>query len=186
LRLTFWQQPPLTPSLIRRTITFKVAMNSWSSLGSRHCQQCVNQTQPSFLIDGQGFEHDPLSSDAGSLPPPPLSTFGKPCSDLHRYKSHRRPRSEPSHRTFHMFSKNGQRLLLKVVSLFKGRRSSVTTDHKSPPLPTPEQPSTIQAKNLRIHRCYYFAARNCKGWTIGRSPHDACESCWVSFHHIST
>lgn len=35
------------------------------------------------------------------------------------------------------------------------------------------------SQELKCHRCYYFAARNCNGWTMGGSHGDACEQCLV-------
>jgi hypothetical protein len=161
-------------------------MNFWPRIGNLHCQQHVDQTHVLSLVDKQGIKHDFLSSDRRPLSPPPPSTFVQSYSDLRRYKRYRRSRSKPPRRTFHLFSPNGPTSPYKIVSLFRGKRNSIPMDHKSPPPPMAEQPLTIQeAKDVQMHRCYYFAARNCKGWTIGRSPHDACESCWVSFHHYS-
>ena len=39
------------------------------------------------------------------------------------------------------------------------------------------------AQEVACHRCYYFAARNCKGWVMGGTHGDACEQCLVG-HHI--
>ena len=50
----------------------------------------------------------------------------------------------------------------------------------SKPLPPPPPP---MAEELKCQRCYYFAARNCRGYVLGGSHGDACDSCAVSHHN---
>lgn len=67
-----------------------------------------------------------------------------------------------------------------VASILQGERYSKSTVKPLPPLHTRALPPPVETMELGCYRCYYFAARNCKGWTMGGSSNDACETCLAS------
>jgi len=69
--------------------------------------------------------------------------------------------------------------LPKLQTSFTAPQRKSSNVHKEKPLPAAPIPP---AQELSCHRCYYYAARNCKGWVLGGSHGDACEQCLVRFH----
>ncbi|KXL46894.1 hypothetical protein M433DRAFT_142882 [Acidomyces richmondensis BFW] len=64
--------------------------------------------------------------------------------------------------------------LPKLQTSFTAPQRKNSNAYKEKPLPAAPIPA---AQELSCHRCYYYAARNCKGWVMGGSHGDACEQC---------
>jgi hypothetical protein len=79
-----------------------------------------------------------------------------------------------------------ERISPTAATFLHGKRHSNLTNPPNKPLlglPAQAAQSAVQTRELTCHRCYYFAARNCKGWTIGGSSNDACDPCLVSYRN---
>jgi hypothetical protein len=184
-RRRFQNQPPCTFRPTRRTDSIDESeTNFWSSPDGQPYGQRTDQICPPLSTDGRAIEHDSFGNDEKSLLSPPLSSRGKSCFGLCGFRCHQPSKPKPTRSTFPLLSSNGLKFTLDVVKKFNSRKNRETGTQVPSLLTTQGMPPVVLGEEFSVHRCYYFAARNCKGWTVGRSPHDACESCWVSFHHM--
>jgi hypothetical protein len=179
-------QYPQTPSSTRRTDPTGENENiPWSSPDGQYYVHSANQTPPLSPSEKLGFETNTPGRNTRPFLLLPFPNSDKLCFNTQVSESGQPSARGSTHNTFSRLSNGSRKLLPDVVSFLNDRRNSHRTYQT---LPTPlasEIPPSVQAGGLIAHRCYYFAARNCKGWTIGCLPDDACESCRVSVHHMS-
>jgi hypothetical protein len=176
---------PRTPSLSRSIYSSSESINAMSQLDN---QQNLNHTRP--LTPAWEEDHEEANSsgdDSKSILSVSLAKSLKPRLRLRNFSLHRR--SDPTlQRSNSSRPTSGDSSSSKIVSpktptFFHGKRHSNPTQAPNKPLPalpTQETESVAKSQELTCHRCYYFAARNCKGWTMGGSSEDACETCLVS------
>jgi hypothetical protein len=180
-------QHPQTPSSTRRTnSTGENETTLWSSPDGQYYVHSVNQTSPLSPLEKLGFESNTPGRNMKPFLLLPFLNSDKLCFNTQVSESAQPSARGPTHNTFFRLSNGSRKLLPDVVSFLDDRRKSHRTYRTLPTPPASEIPSSVQAGGLSAHRCYYFAARNCKGWTIGCLSDDACESCRVSLHHMSS
>jgi hypothetical protein len=174
---------PRTPSL-----TSSYSSTESINMSALDTQQNLNHTRP--LTPACEEEHEEANSsgdDSKSVLSLSLARSLKPRLRLRNFSLHRRSdptlqRSNSSRPT--SGDSSSSKISPNVATFFHGKRHSNPTQAPNkplPPLPTQEAHSAAPSQELTCHRCYYFAARNCKGWTMGGSSNDACEACLVSF-----
>lgn len=170
---------PRTPSLSRSAYSSTESINTtmWDNMSY---QPTCNQTRPLTPACEEEAEGNSSGDDSKSVLSLSLSRSLKPRLRLRNFSLHRR--SEPQlSRSNSSRPTSGDSSTSKSPKFFQGKRYSNPTTKPLPPLPAQAVPPPVQTHELSCHRCYYFAARNCKGWTMGGSSNDACESCLVSF-----
>lgn len=176
---------PRTPSLSRSLYSSTESINAMSNLDT---QQNLNHTRPlTPACEEELEEANSSGDDSKSVLSLSLARSLKPRLRLRNFSLHRRSdptlqRSNSSRPT--SGDSSSSKISPKAATFFHGKRHSNPTHAPNKPLPalpTQETQSTAQTQELTCHRCYYFAARNCKGWTMGGSSNDACEACLVSF-----
>jgi hypothetical protein len=179
-------QRPRTPSLSRSLYSSTESINAMSHLDT---QQNLNHTRPlTPACEEELEEANSSGDDSKSVLSLSLAKSLKPRLRLRNFSLHRRSdptlqRSNSSRPT--SGDSSSSKISPKAATFFHGKRHSNPTHAPNKPLPalpTQETQSAVQAQELTCHRCYYFAARNCKGWTMGGSSNDACEACLVSSH----
>lgn len=169
---------PRTPSLTRSAYSSTESINA-SMLGLDNTT--MNHTRPLTPACEEEAEGNSSGDDSKSILSVSLgkslkSRFRPRNFSLHRRSEPQLSRSNSSRPT----SGDSTSKAANVAALFQGKRHSNPTSKPLPPLPAQAIPPPVQATELSCHRCYYFAARNCKGWTMGGSSNDACETCLVS------
>jgi hypothetical protein len=177
---------PRTPSLSRSLYSSTESINAMSNLDT---QQYNNHTRPlTPACEEELDEANSSGDDSKSVLSLSLARSLKPRLRLPNFSLHRRSdptlqRSNSSRPT--SGDSSHSKISPKAATFFHGKRHSNPTQAPNKPLPalpTQETQSAVQTQELTCHRCYYFAARNCKGWTMGGSSNDACEACLVSFN----
>lgn len=176
---------PRTPSLTRSTYSSTESINA--SMSSCDTQQTFNHTRPLTPACEEEYEGNSSGDDNKSVLSLSLTRSLKPRLRLRNFSLHRR--SEPQ------LQRNGSssrptsgdstgKTSPNVANFFQKRHSNPTTKPLPAAVPAQAAPVQAQTQELNCHRCYYFAARNCKGWTMGGAANDACEACLVSFDRI--
>jgi len=176
---------PRTPSLSRSAYSSTESINA--SMSSNDTQQNFNTTRPLTPACEEEYEGNSSGDDNKSVLSLSLSRSLKPRLRLRNFSLHRR--SEPQ------LQRNGSssrptsgdstgKTSPNVANFFQKRHSNPASKTLPAVVPTQAAPVQAQTQELNCHRCYYFAARNCKGWTMGGAANDACEACLVSFEHI--
>ena len=177
---------PRTPSLTRSTYSSTESINA--SMSSCDTQQTFNHTRPLTPACEEEYEGNSSGDDNKSVLSLSLTRSLKPRLRLRNFSLHRR--SEPQ------LQRNGSssrptsgdstgKTSPNVANFFQKRHSNPTTKPLPAAVPAQAAPVQAQTQELNCHRCYYFAARNCKGWTMGGAANDACEACLVSFDRIN-
>ena len=182
---------PRTPSLSRSIYSSTESINAMSNIDN---QQNLNHTRP--LTPACEEDHEEANSsgdDSKSVLSLSIKARSlKPRLRLGNFSLHRRSdptlqRSNSSRPT--SGDSSSSKISPKTPTFFHGKRHSNPTQAPNKPLPAipiPETESATKTQELTCHRCYYFAARNCKGWTMGGSSEDACEACLVSSNFTSS
>lgn len=169
-----------TPSLTRSFYSLTKSINT--SMSTLDNQEALNHTRPLTPAYEEELEADSSGDGCRSVLSLFLSRSHKPRFRLGNFSLHRR--SEPqlqrgsSSRPTSGYSTG--KISPNVANFFQGKRYSNPTTKPLQPLPAHAILPPVQFQELTCHRCYYFAARNCKGWTMGGSFNDACETCLVS------
>jgi hypothetical protein len=176
---------PRTPSLTRSSYSSTESINA--SMASLDNQQTLNHTRPLTPANEEEHEDNSSGDDSKSVLSLSLTRSLKPRLRLRNFSLHRR--SDPQlQRTSSSRPTSGDstgKTSPTVANFFHKRHSNPTTK-PLPPLPTQVTQQPAQSQELNCHRCYYFAARNCKGWTMGGAAEEACEACLVSFIDINS
>ena len=181
---------PRTPSLTRSSYSSTESINAMSNLET---QQNLNHTRPLTPACEEELEEGNSSGDdSKSVLSLSIARSLKPRLRLRNFSLHRRSdptlqRSNSSRPT--SGDSSSSKISPNVATFFHGKRHSNPTHAPNKPLPalpTQEAQQAKQTQELTCHRCYYFAARNCKGWTMGGSSNDACEACLVSFYRCTS
>jgi hypothetical protein len=167
---------PRTPSLSRSLYSSTESINAMSNLDT---QQNFNHTRPlTPACEEEPEEGNSSGDDSKSVLSLSLARSLKIRLRLRNFSLHRR--SDPT-----SGGSSSSKISPKAATFFHGKRHSNPTHAPNKPLPalpTQDTQSAAQTQELTCYRCYYFAARNCKGWTMGGSSNDACETCLVSFN----
>jgi hypothetical protein len=147
-------------------------------------QQTLNHTRPLTPACEEEMEDNSSGDDSKSVLSISLSRSIKPRLRLRNFSLHRRsePQLQRSSSSRPTSGDSTGKTSPNVANFFHKRHSNPTTK-PLPPLTQQTVPPSTQTQKLNCHRCYYFAARNCKGWTMGGAANDACEACLVSFDH---
>lgn len=182
---------PRTPSLTRSAYSSTESINATTpsfDYTNTNWQQSLNHTRPLTPACEEEAEVEANSSgdDSKSVLSLSISRSLKPRLRLRNFSLKRR--SEPSlSRSNSSRPTSGDSSKSPPFSNFlPGKRHSNPTSKPLPPLPAQAVPPPVQTQELNCNRCYYFAARNCKGWTMGGSSNDACEACLVCCIHNNT
>lgn len=163
---------PRTPSLTMSSYSSSESINA--SMSSLNNQQALNHTRPLTPACEDELEGHSSGDDTKSVLSLSLSKSLKPRLRLRKFSLHRR--SDPSLQRSNSSRPTSGDSTTKTGGFFHKRHSNPTTK-PLPALPAQAIPPAVQTQELNCHRCYYFAARNCKGWTMGGSSNDACETC---------
>lgn len=169
-----------TPSLTRSSYSSTESINA--SMSSLDTQQNLNHTRPLTPACEEEHEGNSSGDDSKSVLSLSLSKSLKPRLRLRNFSLHRRsePQLQRSSSSRPTSGDSTGKTSPNVANFFHKRHSNPTTK-PLPPIPTQAASAQAQTQELNCHRCYYFAARNCKGWTMGGAANDACEACLVSF-----
>lgn len=175
-----------TPCPIRSSYSSTESINA--SMSTLDNQQTINHIRPLTPAREEELEANSSGDDSRSVLCLSLSRSLKPCLRLRNFSLHRRSESQfqcgSSSRPTSGDSTG--KISPNIANFFQGKTHPNPTTNPLPPLPAHAIPPPVQSQELTCHRCYYFAARNCKGWTMGGSSNDACETCLVSFGRLKS
>jgi hypothetical protein len=157
-----------------------------ASMSAPDSQQAFNPTRPLNPVGEEELEANSSGDDSRSVFTRSLTRSLNPRLCLRNLSLRRRsePQVQRSSSSRPTSSDSTGKISPNVANFFQEKQHSNTIPKPLLPLPAHTVPPPVQRQKLTCHRCYYFAARNCKGWTMGGSFNDACETCLVSFDRV--